>query len=102
MYLCYVPCPDEKTAKALGRTAVEKKLAACANIVSGMTSIYEWNGKIEEAVEVLLLLKTRAEVRGELETLILGEHPYDVPCVTFYEAKNVNSSFLEWVRKQTS
>lgn len=102
MYFCYVPCPDEKTARSIGEKAVQERLAACANLLPKMTSIYEWEGKIEEANETLLLLKTRSEQRADLENLILNLHPYEVPCVAFYSVDSVNSTYWTWVQKQTT
>ena len=56
--LFYVPCPSLEVAKEIARPLVEKRFVACANIINNCTSIYEWEGKLEEASEVVLILKT--------------------------------------------
>src|SRR5260221_12334923 len=63
----------------IGRSAVEKKLAACANIVAGVDSIYRWKGKVERAREVLVVMKTTAGRLRELEREVKRMHSYDVP-----------------------
>lgn len=60
------------------RKLVETKLAACVNIIPGLTSVYEWKGKIETDPEVLLMIKTRTSRVGELSDLVRSLHPYDV------------------------
>ena len=80
---------------------MEASLAACANVLGPMTSVYEWEGNLCEEEERLLLLKTTAGKRDGLKALLEAEHPYEVPCLTDWSI-DANEAFAEWVRKQTS
>jgi periplasmic divalent cation tolerance protein len=73
-----VTAPPEG-AQELGRTLVDERLAACVNVLPGVTSIYIWEGRREEAAESLLVIKTRTERYAELERRVLQLHPYSVP-----------------------
>lgn len=101
LILVYVPVPSQEVGLELGRQAVEASLAACANVLGPMTSVYEWEGKLCEEEERLLLLKTTAGERDALKTMLEAVHPYEVPCLTDWPIES-NASFAEWVRKQTS
>ena len=72
-----VTAPDLKTARTLARAALQARLIACANLVPRIESHYWWQGKIEQGIEVLLVLKTTQSYLAELEKLILARHPYD-------------------------
>ena len=97
----YVTAADEAEAKQLGHQLVDERLAACANILPGATSIFRWEGKIEEASEAVLILKT-TELR--LERLIertKSLHSYDCPCIEALPVVEGNRDFLEWVVRET-
>lgn len=102
MIFCYVPCPDMGTAEKLAEMAVTEQLAACANIQSPMTSIYKWQGQLEKSKEILLILKSTSEKQLALQNLIETQHPYEVPCIAFWQSSHVNESYLEWVQSQLS
>src|SRR5580700_6946011 len=74
-----VTCGSIAEARKLGRALVEKRLAACANIVAGVESIYRWKDKVERAREVLVMMKTSATRLRELESEVKRIHSYDVP-----------------------
>jgi periplasmic divalent cation tolerance protein len=74
-----VTVPDAETARNLARQLVHERLAACVNIIPGITSIYRWEGAVEETGEVLLVMKTTADRYEALESAIRSRHPYDVP-----------------------
>lgn len=99
--LLYITAPDMGCARDLGRSAVESGLAACANILPGMASIYRWQGALEEAEEVVLILKTRAEQAQALQDRIIALHPYDTPCVLVLPIAAGNPDFLAWIAEQT-
>ena len=92
-----VTAPDLACARALARGLVERRLAACVNLVPGLESVYRWEGKIESASEVLLLVKTTAGHLRELESFLAAEHPYDVPECIALEPAEVESSYLAWL-----
>lgn len=95
--LLYVPCPDAETAKRLGRRAVERRLAGCANILPAMVSIYEWEGRVEEAGEAVLIAKTAAAQAPALRDWILAEHPYELPAVLTLAVPDLNAAYRDWL-----
>lgn len=98
MYLVYVTCPEDSTAHRIAEACISKKLAACANILPGVTSIYEWEGKIQQESETLLLLKTSEENWPELESFIASLHPYDIPALAAYSSEEAFPAFAQWVQ----
>ncbi|MEK7391339.1 MAG: divalent-cation tolerance protein CutA [Fibrobacterota bacterium] len=100
--LIYVVCPDEACARDIGRKMVEQRMAACANILPKMSSIYRWEGKLEEARESLLLLKTVEANVKELHERIRKLHPYRLPAIVDYPATGGLPEYLDWVRQGSS
>jgi len=96
-----VTVPDEESGLALARSLVDERLVACANLVPGLRSIYRWQGRIEEAKELLLILKTRAELVDELARRVAELHPYDVPEVLALEVSGGLAAYLDWVEAET-
>jgi periplasmic divalent cation tolerance protein len=102
MFLMYTTLPDADTAEAIGTAMVEQGLAACANLLPGMISIYRWQGKTERAGETVLLLKT-AEHRVEaLRAAVVAEHPYECPCVIAWPIADGHPPYLDWVHQQVA
>ncbi|MCX7606132.1 MAG: divalent-cation tolerance protein CutA [Bacteroidia bacterium] len=99
--LVYVMCGDEEEAHRIGRLAVERRLAACANIIPSVRSVYWWEGKIEEASEVLLLLKAPYSYYEELEKLIRAHHKYQVPAIVHLPITQGLPAYLQWIAKET-
>jgi periplasmic divalent cation tolerance protein len=102
VYFCYVTVPSREVALALGRTIVEERLAACANVLDGMTSVYWWQGTLEEASEAVLILKTRGELLERLSARIRDLHPYECPCVVALPIAGGNPAYLEWITGETA
>ena len=96
----YVPIGTLEEAKKIARQLLEKKLIACANIIPGVTSIYQWKGNIEEDSEFIVIFKTSKEkslqCRSEIEKL----HPYDTPCVLNLSSSSCNEPYQDWVLQQ--
>ncbi|XP_071657119.1 divalent-cation tolerance protein CutA-like isoform X2 [Patagioenas fasciata] len=97
----FVTCPNETVAKELARAMVEKRLAACVNILPHVTSIYSWQGKLEEDGEVLLMIKTRSSRVPALAAFVRSAHPYEVPEVVAVPVTQGNPPYLQWVRDST-
>jgi periplasmic divalent cation tolerance protein len=93
--------PDLAVGKRLARTLVERKLAACVNLVPLATSIYAWQGQIEESSEVLLVAKTAADRVAALEAAVAELHPYDVPEVVVLDAIHVEAKYRAWLLDAT-
>ncbi|XP_056315260.1 protein CutA homolog [Danio aesculapii] len=93
----FVTCPNDTVAKQLARGIVEKKLAACVNIIPQITSVYEWQGKIEEDNEVLLMIKTRSSKIPDLAEYVRSNHPYEVAEVISLPIDQGNPPYLKWI-----
>ncbi len=89
--------PDADTASAVTKTLVEEKLVACGSILPGVRSIYAWEGKVEDAAEVLVLFKTAGPSYAKLEKRLLKLHPYDTPEIVAFEAGAASKAYAALV-----
>ena len=89
-------------AGEVARRLVAERLIACGNVFPGLTSIYRWRGEIEVAGEVLLLMKTRAELVPALRARIGELHPYEVPEVLVLSVEEVADAYGRWVWQETT
>ena len=92
-----ITAPDREVAGRLARSFVAERLAACVNLVEGVTSVYRWEGQVEEASEVLLVVKTVAARLTALESRLLELHPYDVPEFVSLAPESVQPSYAHWL-----
>jgi periplasmic divalent cation tolerance protein len=99
--LVYVTAPDRDVALELARIAVEERLAACANVLGAITSVYWWNGQVNQDAEVALVLKTRADLVETLTARMIAAHPYECPCVVALALDGGNPAFLSWIAAET-
>ena len=99
--MVYVTAASKDEALQIGRTLVTERLAACANIVDGMHSIYRWRGAVEEAQEAVLILKTRKELADKALARIAALHSYDVPCAVVYDMAGGLAGYLDWIDVST-
>jgi len=90
-------CPDQKTAEAIATILVEEKLAACINILPGITSIYTWQDQVETAREHLLLIKTRTDRYREIADCIRTNHPYELPEIIAVPIDQGLPEYLQWI-----
>ena len=97
-----VTAPDSQVAEALARDAVAEGLAACVNLLPGVTSVFRWEGRVDAEQEVLLVLKTTAGRLLELEARVTSRHPYDVPEFVALPAAHVSGPYLGWLRGAVS
>ncbi|RME85779.1 MAG: divalent-cation tolerance protein CutA [Planctomycetota bacterium] len=94
-----ITAPIEK-GKDISHQLLEKRLVACVNIISEITSLYWWEGKIEEGKEALLVCKTTSEKIGEILQVLPSIHPYEVPEVLAVNIDKGFPAYLEWVQKE--
>ena len=94
--------PDVHSARALAQLLIEQRLAACVSMLAPCTSIYRWQGTIEDASEVPLLIKTTAESYGALEAVIRTQHPYELPEIIAVCVERGLPEYLAWVTAETS
>ena len=99
--LVYVTAPSLAEAESLARLVVEARLAACANILPGMRSLYWWQGRLEQAEEVVLILKTTDRLVPALTEALTKAHSYDCPCVVALPITAGNPAFLQWIMDET-
>jgi periplasmic divalent cation tolerance protein len=93
--------PDADSAQALARQLVDRKLAACVNILSPVQSVYRWQGVVEQASEVTLLIKTVASRYAELESAIKAVHPYALPEIIALQIVAGLPAYLDWITAET-
>ena len=92
-----VTTPDAETALRIARTLVQEGLAACGQVLPGLTSVYRWEGRIHEEGEMLLFLKTFEDRFEELCARVVALHPYEVPQVTAVPLTAVHGPYLVWM-----
>jgi periplasmic divalent cation tolerance protein len=90
-------CPDPETARGLAAELVDNGLAACVNIVPGLTSVYRWEGRTEESPECLMLIKTTREGMARLQERIVELHPYELPEIVAVPVVDGLPAYLDWV-----
>ncbi|XP_053230183.1 protein CutA homolog [Podarcis raffonei] len=97
--IALVNCPNEQTARDIARAIMERKLAACVNILPKASSMYIWNGEIEETTEILLLMKTRTSKINELSEYISSLHPFAIPEFISLLIDQGNPAYLKWMEE---
>jgi periplasmic divalent cation tolerance protein len=93
-------CESEQEASRLARHLVDKRLAACVNIIPRIRSVYRWKDKVEEAAEFLLLIKSRRDVFDSLRDEILKMHSYEVPEVIAIPVVDGSAAYLGWLDRE--
>jgi len=99
--LVFTTLPSADKAAELAKVLVEERLAACANLLPAIRSIYRWQGKLQDENEVVVLLKTRAEHLERLKLRILELHPYEVPEVLAVPVEAGYQPYLDWLAGET-
>ena len=100
--ICLTTCPDRDAADHIAAALVEERLAACVNIVPGLHSVYRWQGAVEHAGEVLLLIKTTRARYAALETAIRARHPYELPEIVAVPVTQGLPGYLDWIVAETA
>jgi periplasmic divalent cation tolerance protein len=93
--------PNEAGARETAGKLVEEGLAACVNVLPGLTSVYRWQGKVEEASEVLLMIKTTDDAYPRLESSLKACHPYELPEILAVGIDAGLPDYLDWVAQET-
>lgn len=100
--IVFCTTPNTEISKEISRKLIEKKLAACVNILNNITSVYSWKNELCEDNENLLIIKTTENKFEELKNEILSIHPYELPEIIMIPAENGLKDYLNWVREQTN
>src|SRR5688572_32010688 len=93
----YTTWPSIVEAEEAGRSLVERRLAACVNILPGMVSLYWWEGKIERGEEVVMIVKTRASLAPQVEAAVKELHSYTTPAILVMPLESVEKTYLGWL-----
>jgi periplasmic divalent cation tolerance protein len=96
----YATAGDAAEALRIGRAVVEERLAACANVLDGMRSVYWWQGGVQEGGEAVLILKTTDDRLPALIERVRDLHSYDCPCIEALPVIGGNQGFLDWVASE--
>jgi len=97
----YTTWPTTVEAEQAGRALVERRLAACVNILPGMISHYRWQGAVERAEEAVMIIKTRASLASDVEAAIRKLHAYDMPAILVLPLESVERNYLGWLLAET-
>ena len=100
--LVYTTWPSIVEAEQAGRTVVERRLAACVNILPGMVSHYWWGGKIERADEVVMFIKTRASMSEAVRGAVKELHTYTTPAFMVLPVEDIDSAYHAWIVGETA
>lgn len=92
-----ITAPDPESAARVARGLVDPGLAACVNLVPGLTSIFRWKGQVEQADEILLIVKTTAGRMRDCERALAALHPYEVPEFIAFEPAHVAAAYRRWL-----
>ena len=98
----YTTYPSLVEAEQAGRAIVERRLAACVNILPGMISHYRWQGAIERGEEVVMIIKTRASLAEAVRAAVKNMHSYSTPAVLFLPLEGGDPSYLNWLMEETA
>ncbi len=99
--LVFTNLPDRESAEKLAAVLIERRLAACVNILSPCSSLYRWQGEVQHDEEHPLLIKTAADRYAELEASIRANHPYELPEIIAVSLTHGLAAYLQWVETET-
>lgn len=97
----FITAPSEDEAAKIARALVESRLAACVNIVKNIRSVYTWQGNIEDASEVLMIVKSRNSLLTPLSAKVREMHSYEVPEIIALPITGGSEDYLKWIREST-
>jgi periplasmic divalent cation tolerance protein len=97
----FTTLPDDAAARDLARALVESRTAACVNVLSSCRSVYRWQGAVESADEIPVIIKTTRGRYPDLERELRSRHPYELPELVAVPAVAGLSGYLDWVREAT-
>ena len=97
----YVTCGSGDEARAIARAVVEKRLAACANIIDGATSVFWWDGTVQTETESVIVMKTMSAQVTVLVETIRSLHSYDCPAISVLPIEAGNPAYLDWIAAET-
>jgi periplasmic divalent cation tolerance protein len=100
--LIYATFPSHEAAEAIGRALVERRLAACVNVLGGMTSIYRWEGKIARDQEAVMIIKTRQSLADAVIAEVKRQHSYSNPALVVLPIVGGSADYVRWLGEETT
>jgi len=97
----FCTCPDRKSAEGIATALVDERLAACVNLLPGLTSIYRWQDSVRREPECLLLIKSTAACFEALRSRLRALHPYEVPEIIALPVSHGDPAYLQWLTENT-
>ena len=98
----YITASNNKEAKRIAKILLDKKLIACANVITGVSSYFVWKNKVENSKEIIICGKTTSKNQEKIIFEVKKLHSYSVPCVIFFDIKNGNKDFLKWIKQSVT
>ena len=95
-------CPDQESATIVANSLVEKRLAACVNILPQITSIYRWQDRVERSNELLLLIKSNGDNYAKIQAVICELHPYELPEIISVSIEQGLPAYLAWINNNVT
>ena len=100
--MAYITCADYAEAERIATLVVEQQVAACANIFPAVTSVYQWEGRVDRSQEVVVIAKTTASRSEDFIATVRAAHSYSVPCIVLVPLTAANPAYAEWLRNAVS
>jgi len=100
--LIYITTSSDDEARTIARALVEERLAACANILGQIKSVYWWEDELQEDAEVALIVKSTTTLVPRIVERVKALHSYDCPCVVALPINSGNDAFLDWIGEETA
>ena len=97
---CYITFPNTQSAEDIAHEAIQQRLAACVNLIPGMTSYYHWEGKVEKGSEIVGIFKTSQSKFEQLKDFVATKHPYDVCCIAKIAIDDIHKPYHQWLSKE--
>ena len=98
--IVFSTCASPEEAKRIARALVEERLAACVNVISDIVSIYQWQGKVHEGDEVMLVVKSRRDLLSRLQERLASMHSYEVPEAVAIPVVDGLPAYLDWLERE--
>ena len=98
----YITAPNKKEAERIAKKLLDKKLIACANVISNVNSYFVWKNKVQNSKEIIICGKTTSKIQTKIIKAVKSIHSYSVPCIIFFDIKNGNKDFLKWIEQSVT
>ena len=98
----YITAPNKKEAGRIAKKLLDKRLIACANVISNVNSYFVWKNKVQNSKEIINCGNTTSKNKKKIIKVVKSVHSYSVPCVIFFDIKNGNKDFLKWIKQSVT